>query len=198
MIVLLGIAGCNGTEVVPLNFSSEETVDSDAFVPGPKDNGSGDISDAGETADSGEISDDRMNLANLTGAEIPPTEETPGVIIEGNGELKQELCPEQVLLAIKSCEKLNGYLNITLKNQLSNVSMIFYYLYDNLIVSEEHSDEIVPSKEVRSYLINFKEVEDQYGEVGKIEATPIYTKADGSMIACSNKKLPVIVKYSCN
>lgn len=186
IVFLILLLGCTGISVVDLNDSNEEVVDSDEYNPEDL------VVVEPDTSDNDSLVLDRDE------DEIPPIEEMPGVIEEGNGQLKQELCPEQVLLAIKGCERYNGFLNITLKNQLANVSMIFYYLYDDITLSEEHSNEIIPSKEVRSYIINIKEAEAQYGEVKKIEATPVYTKEDGTMIACANKKLPVIVKASCN
>ena len=129
--------------------------------------------------------------------ELTEQEPAPGIVVEGEGNITKAMCPEQVLIGLRDCTRFNGFLNISVKNQLSNVSMVFYYIYDKLLLSEEHSSEVVASKETRSYIINLDSVEAQYGEVRKIEITPVYS-SDGKMTACTNKKLPVIVKQSCN
>ncbi|MCX8147099.1 MAG: hypothetical protein N3D84_01380 [Candidatus Woesearchaeota archaeon] len=119
--------------------------------------------------------------------------EQPKIVVDP-GAIKEGLCTEKVLLGLRSCEKLgDGDLNITIKNSgYKNVTMIFYLLLNDKKAGYVYYDENFATKTEKTYNINLRELEEQYGRIDKIQATPILIEGL-SATACANKKLPIIV-----
>ncbi|HLC98953.1 MAG TPA: hypothetical protein VJC00_03035 [Candidatus Nanoarchaeia archaeon] len=143
-------------------------------------------------------------ISNITGpseetdGEAPLAIEEPALIYIDPEKLVRKLCPEQVLLGLRKCRFAGNDLNITIKNAgFRNITMIFYMLFENEEISYVYSDEPFITKEEKTYTIDFGTLEGKYGEIDKIEATPVLVEGLEA-ISCQNKKLPILVSSGCS
>ncbi|MBD3313156.1 hypothetical protein GF345_01815 [Candidatus Woesearchaeota archaeon] len=182
IIIFAGlIAGC--TEVQTLNLTPEYR--NISYVPEK------DISSAVER--------DVTEIVELEdGDDVPMTVEEETMAYVDPENLIKKLCPEQVLLGLRQCEALdNGDLNITIKNSgFRNITMVFYLYYENELMGQIYEESVFYEKDEKTYTIDFDTLEDSYGEITKIEATPVLLQGLEAW-SCNNKKLPVIIKSGC-
>jgi hypothetical protein len=112
-----------------------------------------------------------------------PEEEQP--------EYLEDLCPEQVLLGFKKCSELeDGSFNVEIRNvaYADLISVAFYIYYEDEKVGEvEVKEEFIAGTE-KSYPIDFPALEEEYGHIDKIEATPVIMDGN-TVLRCANKKL---------
>lgn len=126
---------------------------------------------------------------NLT-PEEDPMQELSSDVIEG-------MCSEKVLMALRSCKwskSANNTLDITIKNNgYKNVTMAFYLYWNGDLLGNVFNSTLFPEKQEWIYSLDLGRLEDKFGEIEKVHATPILTE-EGVPISCSNKKLPVLVE----
>lgn len=146
-----------------------------------------------EIVDLDVTSDETINTTKLERNESGIyVEEGPKELPE---EVKEGMCTEKVLLAIRKCRwrENASNLGITIKNNgFRNVTIAFYLFDDQGQVGSIFNDTLFIEKDEWTFTLPFAELEEQYGEIVKIHATPILTE-DNESISCSNKKLPVLV-----
>ncbi|MFO8016321.1 MAG: hypothetical protein R6U32_04400 [Candidatus Woesearchaeota archaeon] len=170
LLVLACITACTSTEVVDLNMTSNNTVNTTKFTP------------------SNTSSDRTGEGTNRTGEKSIP--------VADDREIIEGLCTEKVLLAIRGCRwsSDSDNLEISIKNNgFRNVTMAFYFYADGRQVGSMFSENIFTPKEEKTYNLPMKDLQEQYGSIKKIHATPILDEG-GKITSCSNKKLPILVQ----
>jgi hypothetical protein len=130
--------------------------------------------------------------------EAPLSVEDHAAIYVDPANLVKKLCPAQVLLGLRSCKSVdNGDINITIKNAgYRNITMIFYLYYEDEEMYHIYDDQPFIEKTEKTYTLDFDKIEQQYGEITKIEATPVLLEGMEAL-SCQNKKLPILVESGC-
>lgn len=180
--ILVFISSCTNIDTINLN-STYENVTPNETLSGGK-----------EAAP--EITEGAVE-ANET--ETPVAVNEPAAVYVDPTNLVKKLCPEEVLLGLRKCKRLDdGNLNITIKNAgYENITIIFYLLYNDKELTYVYFNDPFMSKEEKTYTIDIDTIENQYGEIEKIMATPVLVKGLEAL-SCQNKKLPIIVSTGCN
>lgn len=181
LMTLIALSGCTDVQQMNLSVSFEN----ETQEPGiPK-------------TDENETSEITTNISEIE-TEAPIIIDDYSEVYIDPENLVKKLCPEQVLLGLRKCKKANGDLNITIKNAgYRNITMIFYLLYQDDLVAQVYFNDPFVEKEEKTYTIDFDGLEQQYGEITKIQATPVLVEGLEA-ISCQNKKLPIIVSSGCN
>lgn len=159
--VLFILSSCTKVDVVDLDITSNETINTTMFEKNESE------LDIGEEME-----------------EIPQ-------------EVKEGLCTEKVLLALRKCqwdEDNANNLRIMVKNNgFKNLTMAFYLYGGEGQVGSIFNDSLFSQKEEWTYTLPLKDLEEVHGEIEKIHVTPLLTEGSET-ISCSNKKLPVLVR----
>ncbi|MBU0535998.1 MAG: hypothetical protein KKE20_03470 [Nanoarchaeota archaeon] len=183
MIILIFLTSC--TEVQTMNLTPEyENLD---YVP-----------DTNITQIVEQQTEEIIQAEPSEEKETPLTIQDESLVYINPENIVKKMCPEQVLLGLRSCKIVkNGDINITIKNAgYTNLTMVFYLYYEDELMGYSYQDEPFYTKEEKTFTLDFDSLENQYGEITKIEATPVLLQGLEAM-SCLNKKLPVIIKSGC-
>ncbi len=194
LLALLSVSGC--TEIRTMNLTAEyanATAENATSGAGQPSGGASNISE-----DTGIASNTTLSEENLTGEDVPVVVDKGASVYVDPDNLVKNLCPEQVLLGLRGCRRVDGSLNISIRNSgYRNVTMIFYLLYDSQEAGSVYFDETFYSKTEKTYTIDLESLEEEHGQIEKIQATPVLVQGMEA-VSCQNKKLPIMVSSGCH
>ena len=140
-VIAVLVQGC--TEVENMNLTAEYTNETGDNITGVHDDGNaGHISSDDESGRAGDAGPADESSGEEGGDDTPLVVDKGAAVYVNPDNLVRKLCPEQVLLGLRDCKKADGSLNVSIKNSgFKNITMVFYFLYDNKEVAQMYFDD---------------------------------------------------------